>query len=164
MILMRANQFRGPLEGRGGPWNGTSEASDIWAQKLTFLCPSIPPFQWPSKWICPHQNTYVTSHINNRCINYSYLEYIQRFQTVETDLLWPYVNAIKGPVKTVNIQNCSTPFPDDMSANLYVQIERRKAKRKGLRKLIIRKKQGFLSLFLFYTKKSTSQVNADDSV
>ena len=29
------------------------------------------PFQWPSKWICPHQFNYVPRHINNR-FNHSY--------------------------------------------------------------------------------------------
>ncbi len=33
-------------------------------------------FQWPSKWICPHQNHYVPRHINNRYIN-SWSLYIQ---------------------------------------------------------------------------------------
>jgi hypothetical protein len=32
------------------------------------------PFQWPSKWIFPHQNHYVPLHINNMYINsYTYL-------------------------------------------------------------------------------------------
>ncbi len=46
MVLRSATSLRGALEGVGpenryffGPWNGTSEASDIWAQKsLDFYC------------------------------------------------------------------------------------------------------------------------------
>jgi hypothetical protein len=30
------------------------------------------PFQWPSKWICPHQNHYVPRHINNSLWRHSH--------------------------------------------------------------------------------------------
>jgi hypothetical protein len=68
MILMGENPLLGQLEGVGpenldffGP-NGT---------RFTRCHFRAHPFQWPSKWICPHQSQYwyVTCHLNKRYIN-----------------------------------------------------------------------------------------------
>jgi len=32
----------------------------------------VHPFQWPSKWICSHQNHYIPCHLNNRYISSYY--------------------------------------------------------------------------------------------
>ena len=55
MFLMRANPFQGPLGGLGhesqdffGPWNSSSEAIAVWAQKsplseYMYVCKANPP-------------------------------------------------------------------------------------------------------------------------
>jgi hypothetical protein len=72
MVLRSATALRGALEGVGpenrdffGPWNGTSEASAIWAQKS--------------------QNHYVPRHKNNRYIHSYNMQYtVMRF----SEILW----------------------------------------------------------------------------
>jgi hypothetical protein len=72
LILMGANTLLGTLEGVG-PKNLDSFGPKSHSLRfLSFLGPKkinfqgLHPFQWPSKWICPHKNHY--SRANNRYI------------------------------------------------------------------------------------------------
>jgi hypothetical protein len=74
MILMGANPLLGPLEGVGPEYRDIFETQMALASLDVISVPKIilifrsPPFQWPSSWICPHQNDFVPRHINNRYI------------------------------------------------------------------------------------------------
>jgi hypothetical protein len=69
MILMVANPLLGLLEGMG-PENQMALVS-LYAisgpKKVLIFRAHL--FQWPSKWICMHQNHYVPRHRKHRYIN-----------------------------------------------------------------------------------------------
>ncbi len=50
----------------GPKWHSLRSLLFQGPKSLDFQAP--PPLQWPSKWICPHQNHYVPRHIKNRYI------------------------------------------------------------------------------------------------
>jgi hypothetical protein len=60
MIFGRANPFRGPLEGVG-PKNLVYLGAKLHiAGPRKVSIGRAHPFQWSSKWICPHQNHFVS--------------------------------------------------------------------------------------------------------
>jgi hypothetical protein len=53
IIFMRGNPQLGPFEEVGNE--------------------NLDPFKWAALWVFPHKNNYIPQHLNNRCINSSYV-------------------------------------------------------------------------------------------